>query len=351
MYIVENYQWAVVLCFITMLCWGSWGNTQKLASKSWRYEYFYWDYVIGIVLCSLLFAFTLGSIGTEGRSFIPDLSQATLSNVGLAFLGGIVFNAANILLSSAIAVCGMSVAFPVGVGFALVLGVIVNYVAEAKGDPSLLFVGVALIAVAIICNGLAYGKMNKQKALSAAANANGGADKAGAGSSNLKKGIFLSLASGIIMAFFFRFVAASVDLQNFAAPAEGKMTPYTAVFIFSLGVFLSTFIFNSYAMRHPVQGEPIKAGGYFKGSFPTHMVGILGGCIWCVGESLSMIAAGKAGAAISYGLGQGATLVSALWGIVIWKEFKGAPRSSHVLNLLMFVLFILGLILLIMAGA
>lgn len=337
MYIVENYQWAVVLCFITMLCWGSWGNTQKLASKSWRYEYFYWDYVIGIVLCSLLFAFTLGSIGTEGRSFIPDLSQATLSNVGLAFLGGIVFNAANILLSSAIAVCGMSVAFPVGVGFALVLGVIVNYVAESKGDPALLFVGVVLIAIAIICNGLAYGKMNKQKAV--------------AGTTNLKKGLALSLASGIIMAFFFRFVAASVDLQNFAAPAEGKMTPYTAVFIFSLGVFLSTFIFNSYAMRHPVQGEPIKAGGYFKGSFPTHMVGILGGCIWCVGESLSMIAAGKAGAAISYGLGQGATLVSALWGIVIWKEFKGAPRSSHVLNLLMFVLFILGLILLIMAGA
>lgn len=337
MYIVENYQWAVVLCFITMLCWGSWGNTQKLASKSWRYEYFYWDYVIGIVLCSLLFAFTLGSIGTEGRSFIPDLSQATLSNLGLAFLGGIVFNAANILLSSAIAVCGMSVAFPVGVGFALVLGVIVNYVAESKGDPALLFVGVVLIAIAIICNGLAYGKMNKQKAV--------------AGTTNLKKGLALSLASGIIMAFFFRFVAASVDLQNFAAPAEGKMTPYTAVFIFSLGVFLSTFIFNSYAMRHPVQGEPIKAGGYFKGSLPTHLVGILGGCIWCVGESLSMIAAGKAGAAISYGLGQGATLVSALWGIVIWKEFKGAPRSSHVLNLLMFVLFILGLILLIMAGA
>lgn len=251
MYIVENCQWAVVLCFITMLCWGSWGNTLKLASKCWRYEYFYWNYVIGILFFSLLFAFTLGSIGSEGRSFIPYLTQATLSNIGWAFLGGIVFNAANILLSSTIAICGMSVAFPVGVGSALVLGVIVNYVAESKGDPSLLFAGVALITIAIICNWLAYGKMNKQKATSRSTPATG--------TSNLKKGIILSLTSGIIIAFLFRFVAASVDLQDFTNPAQGKMTPYAAVFIFSLGDFLSTFIFNNYAMRHPVQGNPIKA--------------------------------------------------------------------------------------------
>ena len=96
MFIVSNYVLAVVFCFITMLCWGSWANTQKLAGKTWRYELFYWDYVMGILLFAALLAFTMGSFGSQGRSFIPDLCQAEWSNIGSAFLGGIVFNVANI---------------------------------------------------------------------------------------------------------------------------------------------------------------------------------------------------------------------------------------------------------------
>ena len=299
MYIVQDYPLAVFFCVITMLCWGSWGNTQKLAARSWRYEYFYWDYVI------------------------------LLS----AFLGGIIFNAANILLSAAITICGMSVAFPVGIGLALVLGVLINYFGSAKGDPLYIFIGVTLITIAILLNGLAY-----KKALSSTRNLS-------------PKGLFLSIAAGTIMAFFYRFVAASMDLNDFANPQPGKLTPYTAVFIFSLGVFFSTFVFNTIAMRHPVEGEPIKGSGYFKGDLKTHMVGILGGIIWCIGQSFSMIASEKAGAAISYGLGQGATLVSALWGILIWKEFKNAPVSSTYLNVGMFIFFLTGLACLIYAGA
>ena len=147
MYIVQDYSLAVIFCVVTMLCWGSWGNTQKLASKTWRYEFFYWDYVIGVLLFSLISGFTLGSIGTEGRSFLPDLAQANLASLGSAFLGGIIFNAANILLSAAIAICGLSVAFPVGIGLALVLGVLVNYFGAAKGEPLYIFIGVALITV------------------------------------------------------------------------------------------------------------------------------------------------------------------------------------------------------------
>lgn len=153
------------------------------------------------------------------------------------------------------------------------------------------------------------------------------------------------------MAFFYRFVALSMDLDNFASPTAGKLTPYTAVFIFSVGVFASNFIFNTMMMKYPVQDKPIPVSGYFKGSLAMHLVGVLGGIIWCLGQSLSMIASGKAGAAISYGLGQGVTLVSALWGILIWKEFRGAPRLSVYLNIGMFVLFIIGLGMLIYAGA
>lgn len=333
MFIVHSYTLAILFCVITMLCWGSWGNTQKLASRSWRYEYFYWDYVIGVLLFSILSAFTLGSIGTGGRSFIPDLMQASALSLGSAFLGGIIFNAANILLSAAIAVSGLAVAFPVGIGLALVLGVLVNYFGAAKGDPLFIFIGVALITVAIILNAIAY-------------------KKASAGVSKVSgKGLGLSIAAGVIMAFFYRFVAASMDLNSFEMPAPGKLTPYTAVFIFACGVFLSNFLFNTIAMKHPVQGPPISIDGYFKGQFSTHAVGILGGIIWCIGQSFSMIASGKAGAAISYGLGQGATLVSALWGILVWKEFKGAPAASNYLNIGMFILFIIGLGCLIYAGA
>lgn len=333
MFIVQNYSLAILFCVVTMLCWGSWGNTQKLASKTWRYEFFYWDYVTGVLLFSILSAFTLGSFGSEGQPFLANLSQASASNLGSAFLGGIIFNAANILLSAAIAICGMSVAFPVGIGLALVLGVLVNYFGAEKGEPVYIFTGVALIAIAIVLNGLAYKKaLVGTKRLSA-------------------KGIFISVTAGVIMAFFYRFVAASMDLENFASPAPGKLTPYTAVFIFSLGVFISNFLFNTIAMKKPVEGKPVSISGYFKGHLSTHMVGILGGIIWCIGQSFSMIASEKAGAAISYGLGQGATLVSALWGILVWKEFKGAPAVSDRLNLGMFIFFIIGLGFLIYAGA
>jgi glucose uptake protein len=333
MFIVNNYLPAIIFCVITMFCWGSWGNTQKLAGKTWRYELFYWDYVVGVLLLSLLFAFTLGSNGSGGRSFLADLAQADMSNLGSAFLGGIIFNAANILLSAAIAIAGMSVAFPVGIGLALVLGVIINYMGSQKGDPVFLFLGVGLVTIAIIINAVAY-------------------KKASAGNQKVtSKGIFISILAGLLMSFFYRFVAASMDLDNFDSPAVGKMTPYTAMVIFALGIFVSNFIFNTVLMRKPISGEPTNYKTYFSGKFPIHLVGILGGIIWGIGNSLNLIAAGKAGAAISYGLGQGATLVAALWGVFIWKEFKGVSKPVYTLIALMFILFICGLGLIILSGS
>lgn len=333
MFIIESYSLAVVFCLITMLCWGSWANTQKMAAKTWRFELFYWDYVIGILLFSIVSAFTLGSVGHQGRDFLTDLKQADGSNVISALFGGIIFNAANILLSAAIAIAGMSVAFPLAIGLALVLGVLINYTAAQKGDPVLLFAGVALIVVAIVLNAIAYKKksLSEQKKVSA-------------------KGIGLCITAGVLMAFFYRFVAGAMDLENFIAPAIGKMTPYTAVFIFSLGIFLSNFIFNTILIRKPIVGEPTTYKAYFSGSFSTHMTGVLGGAIWGLGNSLNLIAAGKAGPAISYGLGQGATLIAALWGVFIWKEFRNSPQGTNGLLVAMFSFFIAGLGLVIFAG-
>lgn len=333
MYIVSSYTLAVVFCFVTMLCWGSWGNTQKLAARTWRYELFYWDYVIGILLFSLVMGFTLGSIGEKGRSFIPDLLQVSSGNFWSAFLGGIIFNASNILLSSSISLAGMAVAFPVGVGLALVLGVLVNYIGTPAGDPVTLFLGVGLIVAALIFNGIASGKMNSNS-----------------GSSTARKGIWVAVAAGILMAFFYRFVAAAMDLGNLEAPSAGMVTPYTAFFIFALGIFISNFLFNTLLMKRPFVGEKVAYKAYFAGNLSTHLVGVLGGLIWGLGTLFSYISAGVAGAAISYALGQGATMVAALWGVFIWKEFRGANRPVNVLLLLMFLFFISGLVLIIMAG-
>ena len=325
MFIVQSYGAAIVFCVITMFCWGSWANTQKLAAKSWRFELFYWDYVLGIVIFSILSAFTLGSNGTQGRAFMADLAQAGSNSIISALIGGVIFNAANILFSAAISNAGMAVAFPIGIGIALVLGVLLNYFAVQQGNPVYLFLGVGLVCVAIILNALAFRKAGEQSAKVST------------------KGIILSILAGVLMSFFYRFIAGAMDLESFASPAVGKMTPYTAVLVFSVGILLSNFLFNTILMKKPFSGQPVTYSDYFNGNFKTHLTGILGGLIWGLGNSLNLVAAGKAGPAISYGLGQGATLIAALWGILIWKEFKNAPKGTNTLLGSMLAAYLVGL--------
>jgi glucose uptake protein len=331
MFIPQTYTLAVILCIVTMLCWGSWGNTQKLAGKTWRFELFYWDYVIGILLFSLLLGFTLGSSGENGRGFLADISQAESGNIFKAILGGVIFNASNILLVAAMAIAGMAVAFPVGVGIALALGVVINYIFAPKGDPVLLFTGLAFIVAAIVIDAVAYRKHSAslQKVSG--------------------KGIILSVSAGVLMALFYRFVASSM-VTDFVAPEPGKLTPYSAVFFFAIGVLVSNFLFNYVIMKKPFEGEPLAFSDYAKGSFGVHLTGILGGVIWNIGMAMSILASEKAGFAISYGLGQGATLIAALWGVFIWKEFKGASKSVNTLILLMFLAYLAGLAMLVYAG-
>lgn len=327
MIVIHSYAVAVVLCVITMLCWGSWANTQKMASKKWAFQLFYWDYSLGVLLLSLLLAFTFGSIGEEGRSFIEDLKQADSSAMTSAFTGGVVFNLANILLVIAIDIAGMAVAFPVGIGLALVIGVATNYIAMPVGNPILLFAGVGLITIAIILDALAYKRKSE-------------------GAKSTIKGIVVSILAGLLMGFFYRFVAASMA-TDFATPEMGKLTPYTASVIFSLGLLISNLIWNTIAMYKPISGEKVSYRDYFtQGNAWLHFIGILGGAIWSLGMSLNIIASGQAGFAISYGLGQGATLVAAFWGVFIWKEFKGVKRVNGLLGL-MFLCFIAGLALII----
>jgi glucose uptake protein len=332
MILVESYPVAVAMCIITMLCWGSWANTQKLASKEWRFQLFYWDYAIGVLVLAVILAFTMGSSGSGGRGFLADLRQADSKWLGSAFMGGIIFNLSNILLVAAIDIAGLAVAFPVGVGLALVLGVITTFLATKEGNAPMLALGVAAIMIAIVLDALAYKRL------------------ASSGQKAPLKGILISVAAGLLMGFFYKYVAQAMGKIDPVSKAleVGKLSPYTAIVLFSAGLLLSNFLWNSIMMVKPFTGEPVPFGDYFtKGNLRLHLVGILGGMIWNVGMSFSIIASTKAGAALSYGLGQGATMIGAFWGVFIWKEFKGAPKGTHPLLAAMFFFYLVGLAVLI----
>jgi len=325
---VQSYPMAVALCVVTMLCWGSWANTQKLASREWRFQLFYWDYAIGVFLLSLVLAFTLGSHGDGGRSFLPDLAQADARWLGSAFVGGVIFNLSNILLVAAIDIAGMAVAFPVGVGLALVLGVVTTYAARPSGNVPLLALGVGCVMLAIVLDALAYRRL------------------ASAGRTAPFKGILLSVIAGVLMGTFYSFVAQSMGtLDSVTGGLEaGKLSPYTALVLFSGGVLLSNALWNSIVMARPFSGAPVSYRDYLtRGSVRLHLIGLLGGVIWNVGMGFSIIASAAAGPALSYGLGQGATLVGALWGVFVWKEFRGAPKGTGTLLAAMFVFYLIGI--------
>ena len=304
MVIIETYSSAVLLCLVTMICWGSWANTMKLTSRRWYFQLYYWDYSIGVVLFALILAFTMGSHGSAGRPFLTDLSQAESRNLGYAFLSGCIFNLSNVLLVTVIDIAGMAIAFPIGVGLALVLGVISGYVSNPLGNPWLIFGGLASIVVAIVLDGYAYSRIPST------------------GTKSVTKGILLSICTGLFMGFFYPLLVKSIS-PGLLVPAAGKLTPYTAIVFFALGLFASSFLWNYYLMRKPLTGPVIPIGDYFsKGTRRDHVVGIVGGLIWCLGFSLMTLSAEKAGPAISYGLGQGATMVAVLWGVLVWKEFR-----------------------------
>ncbi|MEE9463181.1 MAG: GRP family sugar transporter [Bacteroidales bacterium] len=333
MVLIENYPLAVFFFVISMICWGSWANMQKVAEKKWRFELFYWDLSIGLLLFATIAAFTLGSMGDSGRPFLEDVCHADSSSIFYAMLGGIVWNLGNILLVAAIAVAGMSVGFPIGGGIAWILGIGVNYILvmldpekSFEGNPNILWAGVAVIIAAIFLSMLSYRRLAAEK------------------KKTTLKGILLSVFAGLLIAFFYGLVVKSLD-NTYVAGGTGTLTPFTGVFFFSVGVFLSTFIFNPFFMRYPVQGSPVKMKEYWKGNPKTHLSGIIGGSIWMLGMVVSFMAAGAANPAISYALSNAAPVVAILWGVLIWKEFKGAPKGTNTILLSMFILYIIGLVL------
>ena len=306
-----------------MIGWGSWANTQKLAGRTnWPFSLYYWDYAIGVFLFSIVFLFTAGSLGAGGMPALANLSAASAQAVAWAVLSGVLFNVANILLVVSIDAAGMSVAFPVGIGLALVIGTIASYMHEPKGNQAKLFGGVALVVLAMVMSALAYRRLPRSN------------------SQNWTKGLVFAIVAGCLMGFFYPRLVTSLSPGFNSEPVVlGLLTPYTALFFFSTGLLLSNIVVNTIFMR--AAGQTYSA--YFAGTAKLHALGLLGGVIWMIAFSLNVIASGIAGPAISYALGQGATLVAAIWGVAIWKEFSAAPPGTTPMLVTMFSGYVLGL--------
>jgi glucose uptake protein len=319
LFIPHTYLAALILMLASMLCWGSWANTQKI-DKGWRFELFYWDYTWGLLATALLFGLTLGSRNpASSDSFFRNLEAASTRSLLEAFFGGVIFNLGNLLLVAAISVAGMAVAFPIGAGLALVIGAVINYMISPKGNPILLFGGIALICIAILLDALAY------RGLAGGAKAS-------------TKGVGLSLACGVAVGLFYPFVAKALTGPN-------HLGPYAVYFVFALGAVVSNFPMNYGLMRRPVSGPQLRMKDYFKGQLSLHAWGILGGAIWGIGTIANFVASyvPMIGPATSFSLGEGNTMISAIWGIFVWREFHGAGNRVKGLLALMFLFFVLGL--------
>lgn len=324
MILPTTYATAMLLTILSMICWGSWANTFKL-TKNWRFELFYFDFSFGVLIAALVAALTLGSMGDD-LSFSDNLLIAGKRQMAYALAAGIIFNLANMLLVAAISLAGLAVAFPVGIGLALMIGVVWNYIINPHGNPFLLFSGVALVMGAIIVDVFAYRAYAEE-------------DGEITEDFNLK-GIIIALVSGLLMGSFY-------PLVEMSRASEQGLGAYSVGFFFALGVFFSTFIYNLYFMNLPVEGEPVGFGEYFRrGSFRTHFLGVFGGLLWSTGMLANLVAASgtaTVGPAVSYAMGQGATLISALWGLLVWREFAGAELRVKLLLAIMIVLFAAGL--------
>jgi len=326
MYQPESYAIALAFMIVTMLCWGSWANTLKL-TPGYRFQLFYWDYVIGLFVGAIAWGLTLGSMGAAGLSFIPDLSHASSASILWAVIGGADFNIANLLLVAAIDIAGLAVAFPIGIGLALVVGAVSSYLLAPKGNPLMLFGGVALVLAAIVCDAAAY---RAREATKQAAS---------------MRGIVLSVVAGLLMGTFYPFVSRAMT-------GEGAPGPYAISLLFACGVALCAIPFNYLLMRKPLDGkDPVSLAGYVQAKPSWHLWGIVGGAIWCTGATLNFVASrtGVVGPAVSYSIGQGATMVTAAWGVFAWREFATAPVKAKHLLFWMFVLFLLGLTLVALA--
>ena len=320
MFLPQTFALALVMTIVSTICWGSWANSYKL-TRNYRFELFYWDYAIGIVLVAFVWALTLGSVRGDSSSFFANVASADRSNIAFAVVAGIIFNIANLLLVAGIEMAGLAVAFPVSIGIALVVGVVLSYVLQPRGNPVVLTAGVALAILAVLFDGKAYGALARTP------------------SGVSRKSIVTCVISGVLMGSFAPFVTRALTSGH-------ALGPYSIGVFFTLGALICCLVVNVYFMRKPLVGPPIDFSGFSTAGARNHLLGVVGGFVWGTGTVFNFVAASFVGVAISYAIGQAAPMVAAAWGVFVWHEFKGAPPLARTFLVLMFASYVAAIVVL-----
>ncbi|MDQ2926375.1 MAG: GRP family sugar transporter [Acidobacteriota bacterium] len=325
MFVPTTFAIALLMTVLSTVCWGSFANTFK-GTKNYRFELYYWDYGLGIFLMSLALAFTMGSHAGGPTAFLANFHSADWRNLLYAALGGFIFNIANVLLIAGIEIVGLAIAFPISIGIALVEGVVLSYALQPRGNPVLLGAGVLMAVVAVVLVGKSYGALRK------------GANAVS------RRGVIVCVISGFLMGIFAPFVTRAMT-------RGATLTPYTTAVALTFGALVCCFFFNTVLMRKPIVGSPVAAADYFRAPASYHALGLLGGAIWGLGTVFNFVAASLVGVAISYAIGQASPMVACIWGVFVWKEFRGANTRAKSYLAAMFAAYVLALVLIALAYA
>jgi glucose uptake protein len=318
MLLVTNITLAMICCIYCCICWGSWANTQKLVQKKdWKSFLFYWDYIAGFFLTALI-----GLLAFNGGHLFEGLSWSAIL---WPLLGGLIWNFANIFLTAANGVAGMSVGFPIGGGLGWVGGIVFNYFSSGfTGNKLMLWIGVVLAVLAMVLCAVSYNKL------------------AGSQKKSPKAGIIFAIISGFGFAFFYGLVVKGTAPQF---GGVGTLSPYQSVFFFAFAVLVTTLFLCPVAMKHSVEGKSTIKEYFSNGDTRTHLIGMLGGFIWMSGMVISfMTAQAPVNKAVSYALSNASPLVAMIWGVLIWKEFKAAPKGTMKYVYTMFLCFLAALV-------
>jgi len=302
-----------------MLCWGSWANISKALPK-WRLEYFYLDFTLGFLLLVTALGATLGSAGSQGFGFFARLSEAARSQVVFALLGGFLWNVGNLLLLASIMIVGLAIAFPVASVIAMILGVGMSFWTQPIGNPVWLTAGVVVLVGAVTTNAAAYRCLRQFS-----------------DTSKPKGGVGLAIVAGILVGCFAPLVARALS-------GSAALDSYTVSFYFMVGAMLATALVVPILLAHPLFGDKGSLGGYLQGSLTWHVLGLVAGGIWCFGTVVNFLSGKLVGMAISWGIGSSASMVAALWGIFLWKEFANSGRSAKILIAVSLFCYLMGVV-------
>jgi glucose uptake protein len=321
---------------LSLLCLGSWASFFKMAGK-WRFELFYLDFAIGLIVAAVIYAFTVGNLGYDGFNFLDDLQHAGKRQWLFGFLAGVIFNLANMLLMAAVSVAGMSVAFPMSIAIAVLVGTGMSAVLGSTGNGLLVALGCLLLLMSVLINAVSFKIMNhaRHEAL-----ARTGKAKSTRRPSSVK-GIVLALVSGVLMGSF-------NPLLDKAHDGEVGMGPYAITAMFAFGVFFTTPVFSIFFMNLPVEGDPIDFSSYFASRGKQHLLGIIGGIVWLTGILAGMVAFSvpdqiQGSVVLRFMLGQSWPILATLWGVLAFRELKGSDIRVKIMTMLMAVLFLCGL--------